>query len=172
MPVTPEGKPVNAAIGRFIAPCATLGDFVSVWHHAVILADVTLGDGVSIGSFTEVGKGTTIGAGSRIGAQVFLPPHTRIGQRVFIGPQVMCCDDRHPYVRGPEDGAYTPEPPVIEDGAVIGAAAVLLPGVTIGAGARVAAGAIVSRSVPPGGVVRGEPARAVTLSTAAQEAWT
>ncbi len=167
----PRKRPVNAALGRFIAPCATLGDFVSIWHHAVILAEVVLGDGVSIGSFTEVGRGTTIGAGSRIGAQVFLPPHTRIGARVFVGPQVMCCDDRHPYVHAADDPPYVPEPPVIEDGAVIGAAAVLLPGVVIGAGAHIAAGAIVTRSVPPGGVVRGEPARAVTLSTAAQESW-
>ncbi|MCS7072396.1 MAG: hypothetical protein NZM00_12895, partial [Anaerolinea sp.] len=47
----------------------------------------------------------------------------------------------------------------IEAGAIIGAGAVLLPGVRIGARALVGAGAVVTRDVPPGVVVVGNPAR-------------
>jgi phosphonate metabolism protein (transferase hexapeptide repeat family) len=43
----------------------------------------------------------------------------------------------------------------------IGHAAILLPGVTVGDGAVIAAGAVVSRSVPPYTVVGGVPARAI-----------
>lgn len=50
---------------------------------------------------------------------------------------------------------------VIEDGAWIASRAVILPGVTIGAGAIVAAGAVVSRSVPKHTLVAGVPARVV-----------
>ena len=40
-------------------------------------------------------------------------------------------------------------PITIEDGAWIGARVTILPGVTVGAGSVVAAGAVVTRSVPP-----------------------
>ena len=49
----------------------------------------------------------------------------------------------------------------IEDGAWLCAGAIVLPGVTVGRNAVVAAGAVVSRDVPPGTLVAGVPARVV-----------
>jgi maltose O-acetyltransferase len=49
----------------------------------------------------------------------------------------------------------------IEDGAWIGSRAVILPGVRIGKGSVVAAGAVVTRNVPPHALVAGVPARLV-----------
>jgi len=49
----------------------------------------------------------------------------------------------------------------VEAGAIIGANATLLPGVRIGARALVGAGAVVTRDVPPGAVVAGNPARVI-----------
>lgn len=48
---------------------------------------------------------------------------------------------------------------VIEDWAYIGAYSQIMPGVTIGEGALVAAGSVVTKSVPPHTVVGGNPAR-------------
>ena len=48
---------------------------------------------------------------------------------------------------------------IIEDWAYIGAHSQIMPGVTIGRGALVAAGSIVTKSVVPGTVVGGNPAR-------------
>lgn len=48
---------------------------------------------------------------------------------------------------------------VIKDWAYIGAHAQIMPGVTVGEGATVAAGSIVTKSVPDGMVVGGNPAR-------------
>ena len=48
---------------------------------------------------------------------------------------------------------------VIEDGAWIGAGAIILPNVVVGARSVVGAGSVVTRSVPPGCVVAGNPAR-------------
>jgi acetyltransferase-like isoleucine patch superfamily enzyme len=47
---------------------------------------------------------------------------------------------------------------VIEDDAWIGIGAIVLKGVRIGAGARVEAGAVVTRDVPSGATVAGNPA--------------
>lgn len=47
---------------------------------------------------------------------------------------------------------------IVKDGAYIGAYSQIMPGVTIGEGALVAAGSIVTKSVPAGVVVAGNPA--------------
>ncbi len=52
-------------------------------------------------------------------------------------------------------------PVVIEPGSWIGARATILGGVTIGEGAVVAAGAVVTRSVPPDTLVGGVPATVI-----------
>ena len=51
------------------------------------------------------------------------------------------------------------EAPVVRAGARIGAHALLLPGVVVGKGALVGAGAVVTRDVPDGSIVVGNPAR-------------
>jgi UDP-2-acetamido-3-amino-2,3-dideoxy-glucuronate N-acetyltransferase len=158
-------------VGGFIDPSATVHPSAVVWHFAVVLADCVLGAGVSIGSHCEIGRGSTIGERTRIGSMTFLPPNTVIGRDTFIGPHVAMSDDFHPRVRNSCETTYEAHPPVIGDGVAIGLGAVLLPGVKIGDKARVAAGAVVTKDVAPGGFVRGEPARARTLSAAAQEGW-
>lgn len=140
---------------NYISPFATLGKGTRVWHFAVILDNVTIGDNCSIGSHVEIGKGCTIGSRTRIGKGVFLPPNSWIGEDVFIGPNVTFTDDKYPMVNNPD---YNAQPPVIEYRAAIGAGAVILPGVHISAGAMVGAGAVVTRDVPAGKCVRGEPA--------------
>ncbi len=165
-----NAKTLKCIVHNYIDPDAIVGDGAFVWHFAVILAGCRLGEGVMIGSRTELGFRCIVGDYSRIGSGVFLPPDTVIGTRVFVGPGVVMTDDRHPKVPGKDDPPYTAMPPVIEDGASIGAGAILLPGVRIGHHARIGAGAIVTHDVPPFGHVRGEPAREKALS-ATSENW-
>lgn len=146
-------------IENYIDPSVHLGLGVKVWHYAVILQDVELGLGVSVGSRSEIGRGSKIGGQTRIGSGVFLPPNSVVGHSVFIGPNVTFTDDKNPRVPDEDDPPYTAQPPIIEDHAAIGAGAVILPGVRIGYGALVGAGAIVTKNVPPHAVIRGEPAR-------------
>lgn len=56
-------------------------------------------------------------------------------------------------------GTHCPAPIRVGEGAWIGARAIVLPGVTVGAGAVVAAGALVTKDVPPDTLVGGVPAR-------------
>jgi len=102
--------------------------------------------------------------------------HIRIGKRVIISYNVTIADsDFHPL--DPEarmrdavanapfgDRSQRPtlvaSPVVIEDDVWIGIGAIILKGVTIGAGARIGAGAVVTRDIPPGITVFGNPARA------------
>jgi len=83
----------------------------------------------------------------------------------MIGANAKIFDhDFHPVAtelrRLPNDSDYTATKPVVlEDDAFIGAESLILKGVTIGKGSIVAAGAVVTKSVPPGEIWGGNPAR-------------
>ena len=142
---------------NFVDKTAEIGLNVTIWHFAVVLADVKIGANVSIGSRTEIGKGSVIGPNTRISSGVFLPSNSVIGRDCFIAPNVTFTDDRYP--RAGFTDSYLAEPPILEDGCSVGAGSVVLPGVRIGAGAMIGAGSVVTKDVPPKGHVRGEPAR-------------
>ena len=88
-----------------------------------------------------------------------------IGDRVWVGANAIITDtDFHPLdhekrQRNPLDANTAPV--AIEDDVFIGMNALVLKGVTLGAGSVVAAGCVVTRDVPPRGVVVGNPARVV-----------
>ena len=63
---------------NFIDPSADLHGTVKVWHFAVILAGVTVGEGTVIGSRAEIGMRCRIGKNCRIASGVFLPPDSVI----------------------------------------------------------------------------------------------
>ena len=84
----------------------------------------------------------------------------RIGAGVMIGPNVQIYTAAHALEADERlQGVETALPVTIEDRVWIGGGAILLPGVTIGREAIVGAGAVVSKDVPAGARVVGNPAR-------------
>jgi acetyltransferase-like isoleucine patch superfamily enzyme len=77
---------------------------------------------------------------------------------VFVGPNVTFTNDLQPRSR---NAAAKLLPTLVKKGASIGANATILPGLTIGAGAMVGAGAVVTKDVPPGVTVAGNPAKVI-----------
>lgn len=110
----------------------------------------------------------TIGADTIIGEQVTLDGRKQlsgstgglsIGNHVDIASQVMIWTSEHNL----HDLQFKPieDKVVIEDYVFIGPRAIILPGVTIGRGAVVGAGAVVTKSVEPGVIVGGVPAKPI-----------
>jgi acetyltransferase-like isoleucine patch superfamily enzyme len=110
-----------------------------------------------------------------VGAVIMCAERIEIGRRVLISYNVTIADsDFHPMSasirrldaianapygdKGTRPPALT-KPVVIEDNVSIGIGAIVLKGVRIGAGARVAAGSVVTKDVPAGAHVEGNPAR-------------
>ena len=115
-----------------------LADDVFIWHYTII-------DGTG---------GVEIGQGSQIGAWVGVFTHSsHLAIRLY----------GHHYSQVPETEkvGYPTEPVRIGRFVFVGAGSKILPGVTIGDGALVAAGSVVSRSVPAGAVVAGNPAKVI-----------
>lgn len=112
---------------------------------------------------------TDYGLNISVGDDVFINQHCHfmdmggitIGNEVMIGPKVNLISAGHPLSPADRRRAVTAKPIVIGNNVWIGAAATILAGVTVGSDAVVAAGAVVSRDVPPGTLVAGVPARPV-----------
>lgn len=82
-----------------------------------------------------------------------------IGNDVMIGPKVNLVSAGHPVAPSERRNGIVAKPITIGNNVWIGAAATILPGVTIGDNAVIAAGAVVSRSVPADTLAAGVPAR-------------
>lgn len=106
----------------------------------------------SVGNFCWFNVGCFIDAG----APVTLGTHVGVGQQVMLITMSHAIGSAQRRV-----GPLTAAPITIGDGAWLGARCIILPGVTVGAGAVVAAGAVVTRDVPPDALVAGTPARVV-----------
>ena len=152
-----------------------LGDGVTVCAGAVVYAGARIGDGAIVGDQAQVRERAVVGAGSVIGRGAGIDNDVTIGERVRIQSQVYVTafsvveDDVFigPCATTTNDdtmGRHGPERPLrgatLRRACRIGGGAVLVPGVEVGEEAFVAAGAVVTRDVPPRGFVMGVPARA------------
>lgn len=153
-----------------IAPDVELGVDTKIFAF-VNLYGCRIGDRTKIGTFVEVQKGATIGADSKVSSHTFVCEGVHIGDRVFIGHGVTFINDKYPRAANADGSMQTDADwevieTQVEDGATIGSGATLLGGITIGAGAIVGAGSLVTKSVPPGEIWAGNPARFIRKAEA------
>jgi acetyltransferase-like isoleucine patch superfamily enzyme len=133
-----------------------IGRSFQTGHGVLIREHNEIGDRVSIGSGSIVEHHVRIGHGVRLHSNVFVPEFSVLEEECWLGPHVVLTNAKYPRSRNVKKQLAGP---CIERGAKIGANATILPGVRVGAGALVGAGAVVTKDVPPGVVVVGNPAR-------------
>ena len=127
----------------------SLGDYSVVESFACI--NNAVGD-VMIGDHTRIGLHNTI-----IGP-VLIGNHVNLAQGITVTALNHNFEDSEKRID--EQGVST-STVIIEDDIWIGANAVVLPGVTIGHHSVVAAGAVVTKDVPPHSLVAGVPAKVI-----------
>ena len=90
-----------------------------------------------------------------------------IGANVLIGPAVQIYAATHPTDPATRrSGRELAFPVTIGDDVWIGGGAILCPGICIGSGSTIAAGSVVSRDIPAGGIAAGNPCRTIRAVSA------
>jgi acetyltransferase-like isoleucine patch superfamily enzyme len=136
----------------------TVGRFSYIAPTNPLLGDK--GEGLKVGDHSNIGPYSYIGCSGFI----------EIGSNVMMGPRVNLLSEQHNFDNA---GATMKSQGVsrsfirIEDDCWIGANSTVLAGVTVGKGSIIAAGAVVTKDVPPNTIVGGVPARIIRARTSA-----
>lgn len=157
---------------RLLAPLYQHRGKGSVIHRSVRMdtppyRKFSLGDHSVIESFccinnavgdVVIGHHTRVGLHNTVIGPVTIGNHVNLAQGITVTALNHNFSDANKRI---DEQGVTTTPVVIEDDIWIGANAVILPGVTIGSHSVVAAGAVVTKDVPPHSLVAGVPAKII-----------
>jgi acetyltransferase-like isoleucine patch superfamily enzyme len=157
-----------------IAADVELGEGVKIYDF-VNLYGCSVGDHSKIGTFVEIQKNASIGKNCKISSHTFVCEGVTIEDNVFVGHGVVFINDAYPRATTAAgelqtESDWTVSRTLVKKGASIGSGATILCNVTIGENAIVGAGSVVTKDVPAGTIVAGNPAkvlRAVLMASSA-----
>ena len=158
--------PPPAEIGAGTTVCAAavvlagarVGERAVLGDQSYVRERTQIGDGSVVGRGSAVENDVSIGAGVRIQTGCYITAHSTVEDDVFVAPGVTLTNDNTMTRHGPD---HELRGATLRRACRVGGGVVLLPAIEIGEEAFVAAGAVVTRDVPPRGVVMGVPARLV-----------
>ena len=137
---------------------APIPDSTNIWQFCVVLPDAKVGENCNVCSHCFIENDVEIGNNVTVKCGVQLWNGLRVEDDVFIGANVSFTNDRYPRSK---QYPVAFEKTVIRKGASIGAGSVILCGIEIGEKAMIGAGSVVTKDVPEGAIVGGNPARVI-----------
>ena len=130
-----------------------------VWHFSHLLSGVRIGRDCAIGQNVMIGPEVTVGNHCKIQNNVSLYRGVTVEDGVFCGPSCVFTNVLNPRAEIERKDEFRAT--VVRRGATIGANATIVCGHELGEYCFVAAGAVVTRDVPPFALVAGNPARRI-----------
>lgn len=130
-----------------------IGNNVTISHYTNLYG-CELGDDVFVGPFVEIQSNVKIGNRSRVSSHSFICSSVEIGEDVFIAHGVMFTNDKFTENRD----NWVERKTIIGNNVRIGSNATILP-VKIGNNVVIGAGAVVTKDIPDGITIKGNPAK-------------
>ena len=137
-----------------------IGAKTKIWYFCHVAQGASIGQNCNIGQNVYIGYDVKIGDNCKIQNNVSVYDCVELEEGVFCGPSCVFTNDLTPramYPKGRKGHINT----VVHKGATIGANATIVCGHQIGEFAMVAAGAVVTKDVPPYALVAGVPAKII-----------
>ena len=135
---------------------ATIGAGSKVWHFSHVMPGAVIGERCNLGQNVVVMPGTRIGNNVKIQNNVSIYEGVELEDDVFCGPSMVFTNVINPRSHVSRKHEY--QKTLVRRGATIGANATVVCGVTLGEYAFIGAGAVVTKSHPPGAILAGNPA--------------
>lgn len=140
---------------------AQVGKGTKIWHFSHVSAKCEIGENCSLGQNVFVANQVKIGRGVKIQNNVSVYEGVILEDYVFCGPSMVFTNVRTPRSAFPRNTSADYATTLVKKGASIGANATVVCGTTIGEWAFIAAGAVVTKDVPPFALMAGVPARRI-----------
>lgn len=147
----------------FVHPSAdvqsrSIGEGTRIWQFCVVLPEAVIGADCNICSHCFIENDVRVGDRVTVKCGVQLWDGVTLEDDVFIGPNATFANDLFPRSQV-RPGKYART--VVKRGASVGANVSIIPGLTLGERCLIGAGAVVTKDVPRGAVMVGNPARIV-----------
>jgi acetyltransferase-like isoleucine patch superfamily enzyme len=139
--------------GSVVYEGSTIGAKLETGHGVVIREENVIGSGLRIWNNSTIDYGCWIGNDVRIHTNCYIAQYTTIEDDVFMAPGVTIANDPCPTC------SLCMKGPTLRKGVRVGVNVTLLPHIEIGAHSVIAAGAVVTKDIPPYSLVVGNPGR-------------
>jgi len=140
------------------SPCE-IGKGTKIWHFCHVMQGAKIGERCSFGQNVNVDRNVVIGNNVKVQNNVSIYTGVEIEDDVFLGPSCVLTNVTNPRSQVNRHSLY--EKTFIRRGASIGANATIVCGIEVGRYAFIAAGSVVTKSVPDYALMVGVPARRV-----------
>jgi acetyltransferase-like isoleucine patch superfamily enzyme len=152
------GPGATVCAGAVVVAGAQIGERAIVGDQAQVRERAVVGNGSVVGRGSAVDNDVRIGARVRIQSNCYITAYSTIEDDVFVAPGVTLTNDHTMGRHGPD---YALRGATLRRACRVGGGVTIVPGVEVGEEAFVAAGALVTKNVPPRMVAIGVPARFV-----------